>query len=81
MKVSLVSSENNYKDIVRRLDAVLAVLLETGSAEGKRIPVAKQVEVLDRAGLRPAEIARILRKNRAYVNVELHRLRRSQERR
>ena len=76
-----MSSENNYKDIIRRLDAVLAVLLESSSAEGKRIPMAKQVELLDRGGLRPAEIARILRKNRAYVNVELHRLRRSQERR
>jgi len=77
----LVSSENSYKDVIRRLDAVLAVLLETGSAEGKRISMAKQVEVLDRAGLKPAEIGRILRKTRAYVNVELHRLRRSQERR
>ena len=41
----MVSSENNYKDIIRRLDAVLAVLLESSSAEGKRIPMAKQVEL------------------------------------
>jgi hypothetical protein len=62
------------REVTRRLDAVLSVLLETVQAEGKKLSLAKRVEILHTAGLRPSEIARILGKTATYVNVELTRI-------
>jgi hypothetical protein len=62
------------RDITRRLDAMLNVLLESVHEDGKSISMAKRVEMLHTAGLRPSEIARILGKTATYVNVELTRI-------
>ena len=61
-------------DVVRRLDAILNTLLEMPTAEGKKIPVMKRVEILNASGLRNVEIARILGVNPISVGVVLNRL-------
>jgi hypothetical protein len=62
------------KEIVKRLDAILNVLLESSPAEGKKLPMSRRVQLLYQAGLRPSEIARILGKTPTYVTVELTRI-------
>jgi len=66
--------ELGTKEITKRLDAMLNVLLESVERDSKRIPMGKRVELLHLAGLRPSEIARILGKTSGYVNVELARI-------
>ncbi len=62
------------KEIVKRLDAILNVLLESSPAEGKKLPMSRRVQLLYQAGLRPSEIARILGKTPSYIAVELSRI-------
>ncbi len=63
------------KDITRRLDAILSVLLESINEEGKKPSMTKRINLLHASGLRSSEIARILGKTQAYVNVILRRRR------
>jgi hypothetical protein len=73
-KPSRAIQDLDTKDITRRLDAMLNVLLESAHEDGGSISMAKRVEMLHTAGLRPSEIARILGKTATYVNVELTRI-------
>ena len=61
------------KDVLRKLDAILAVLLESIDEEEKKISMTKRINILHTSGLRPSEIARILGKTQTYVNVVLGR--------
>jgi hypothetical protein len=62
--------------LVNRLDAIINIMLETAGSEGKGLKVAKRIEILSAAGLRPIEISRILGITLSHVTVELTRLRR-----
>jgi hypothetical protein len=68
--------KQSYEDLVKRLDAVINILLETARPEGKKIPAIKSIEILSRAGLRPVEISEILGLSTNYVNVALTSIRR-----
>ena len=66
--------------IVKRLDAILKLQLETGSVEGKRLSLSNKVDVLDSANFRPVEIAKLLGKTSKHITVELARIRKSRRR-
>jgi hypothetical protein len=62
--------------IARRLDAILAVLLDTPTlVEGKKLQMMKRIEILNSAGLRNVEIARIVGLKPTTVAVVLNTLR------
>jgi len=63
--------------LIKRLDAVINVLLETARPNGEEIKVRDKVRILASVGLRPIEIARILGIKVTHVSVELHKLRKS----
>jgi hypothetical protein len=71
----------SYKDLVKRLDAIINILLETFHPEGKEMPNIKKIEILHRVGLRPTEISKILGISEIYVNVGLTRIRKRKARR
>jgi len=70
--------EADFKQILRRLDVLIAVLLEMGQKNGKPIPVGTRVRILSQAGMRPVEISKILGKSLSYVTKELTLLRRGE---
>jgi len=64
--------EKQFRELTARLDAIirlLAINVATGKTSKERI------ELLFDAGLRPVEIARVLRISENYVNVTLSKLR------
>ena len=72
-----VRNEDQEWQLVKRLDAIINILLETAELEGKPLSVSKRIELLDAAGLRPVEISRLMGKTMSYVTVELTRIRKS----
>ena len=66
-------NDADIKDVIKKLDAILAVLLESMTEDGKKASMTKRIRLLHTSGLRPSEIARILGKTSAYVNVVLGR--------
>jgi len=60
-----------YRDLVKRLDTIINILLETARPNGKEIRISKRIEILRDAGLRPAEISKILGKSLSHVTKEL----------
>lgn len=76
----MVTLDQNTLLLMKRLDAMINVLLETARPSGKRISVIDKVRMLSDAGLRPIEIARILGISVTHVNVNLHELRKSGKR-
>jgi hypothetical protein len=60
---------------MKRLDALINVLLETARPDGKELKVIDRIRILWSAGLRPIEIARVLGISVNQVNVNLHELR------
>lgn len=70
------------KTILKRLDTIIAVLLESVDTEDKKkISLLKRVEFLNELGYRPVEIARILGKTTIFVGVMLNRLKKQSKRR
>jgi len=65
--------------LTKRLDAIINVLLETARPDGKQLSVMDRVRILNDAGLRPIDIARILGITLTHVNVNLHTLRKSKK--
>jgi hypothetical protein len=61
--------------VVRRLDAVLAILLELIDEESKKASITRRITLLHLSGLKPSEIARIVGKTSVYVNVVIGRQR------
>jgi hypothetical protein len=69
------TTDISYKEIVRRLDVLINVLLETGGKDGNPVSMVTRIKILHQAGMRPIEVAKILGKKMTYVNKELSRLR------
>ena len=67
--------------VLKRLDAIISVLLETSRPAGKEIQMSERIRILYNAGLRPIEIARILGISATNVNVRLNELRRGKPKR
>jgi hypothetical protein len=63
--------------VVKRLDAIINIILETTKLDGKRLSDAKRIELLHTAGLRPIEISRILGKSLSNVGVQLSLMRKA----
>jgi hypothetical protein len=61
------------REIVKRLDAIINILLETAEEKGKSLPVWKKIEMLHGVGLRPIEIAQILGITLSHVSADLYR--------
>ena len=77
----LVSERRNREQetwqIVKRLDAIIKILLETAELKGKPLPISERIEMLYAAGLRPVEISKILGKTTSHITAQLTRIRRS----
>lgn len=69
--------EQETWQIVKRLNAIINILLETAELEGKPLSISKRIEMLDAAGLRPIEISKILGKTLSYTTTQLTRIRKS----
>lgn len=65
-------------DVNRTLEAILVLMIEH-SADGSMPTMREQIAKLYRLGYEPVEIAKVLRKDRVAVNVELFRLRKLQK--
>jgi DNA-binding CsgD family transcriptional regulator len=74
---STLSQENHA--LVKRLDALINVILETAKLNDKELKVIDKVRILSAAGLRPVEIASILGITVNQVNVGLHELRKKKQ--
>jgi hypothetical protein len=61
----------DIREVIRKLDAILAVLLESMVEDEKKVSITKRIWLLHTSGLKPSEIARILGKTPTYVNVVL----------
>jgi hypothetical protein len=69
-------TEVDFGAIVKRLDAVLALLLDRPAlAEGRKLPMMKRVELLNSVGLRNIEIAQIMGLKPTTIAVVLNTLR------
>lgn len=66
--------------LVKRLDAIINILLETAESGGKPLSISKRIELLDSAGLRPIEISKLIGKTLTYVTSELTRIRKLRHR-
>lgn len=70
----------DFERVLRRLDVLIAILLEVGEKNGKPIPIGMRVRILSKAGMRPVEISRILGKSLSYVTKEQALLRKEKRR-
>jgi hypothetical protein len=68
--------EATLNEIAKRLDVIIAVLLEVAEKGGKTIPVRTRVRMLSQVGMRPTEVSKILGKSLSYVRKEQSLLRR-----
>jgi hypothetical protein len=64
-------------EIIRRLDAMIGLLLLGLERDGRKPPLRAQISTLSGAGLRPTEIAAILGKKVGYITKELSVVRKS----
>ena len=69
--------EQETWQIVKRLDAIIKILLETAELKGKPLAISERIEMLYAAGLRPVEISKILGKTTSHITAQLTRIRRS----
>ena len=68
-------AEIGFSEVVKRLDAVIALLAVTLPQPEEPRSLRDQIKLLDTAGLTPAEIARIVGRPATSVNSELARIR------
>jgi hypothetical protein len=66
--------------IRKRLDVIIALLLQQVDRGGERLSSKAQIQMLSALGVRPVEIADILGKPRNYINKELVLIRRRKAR-
>ena len=71
----ITQTDSLLMDVVKRLETVIVVLIETARPNGKPLPVKDKVRILSSAGLRPTEIASLLRITPQNVSVVLYELR------
>jgi hypothetical protein len=69
------ATDKDHQDIVKRLDALINVIFETGGKNGTAVQMVTRIRILHQAGMRPVEISKILGKKVAYINKELSRMR------
>ena len=72
----------NHKDLAaieKRLDVVIALLLQLVERNGAKLSAREQIQTLSELGLRPVEIAAILAKKTGYINKELSTLRKGRK--
>jgi len=62
--------------ILKRLDVMIAMLIQMVERNGQKLSTREQIGTLADLGLRPIEIAHILGKKTTYINKELSGLRR-----
>jgi hypothetical protein len=68
-------AEVGFADLIKRLDAVIGLLVVTLPQPNEPRSLRDQIKLLDAAGLAPAEIARIVGRPATSVNSELARIR------
>lgn len=68
-------AEVGYSELIKRLDAVIGLLVVTLPQPEKPRSLRDQIKLLDAAGLAPIEIARIVGKPGKDVNSELTKIR------
>lgn len=61
------------REVIKRLDAIINILLETAVVKGKDLSVSTKIHMLHGVGLRPIEIAQILGITLSHVSAELYR--------
>jgi DNA-binding MarR family transcriptional regulator len=67
--------DKRIHEVLRRMDALMGILLETGGKNGTPVPMVTRIRILSQTGMRPIEISKILGKKPSYVTKELARLR------
>ncbi len=68
-------AESGFPELLRRLDAVIGLLVVTLPEPERARSLRDQIKLLDSAGLTPSEIARIVDRPPTSVNSELARIR------
>lgn len=68
--------EIESEGLLRRLDVIIALLLQGMSPRDDARTLKQQIAVLHNLGLRPSEISRILGRTQAHINKELVAIRR-----
>lgn len=68
------------KDIKKRLEVMICLLLQSRPEESEKISLRDQIELLYGFGLKPKEIAEIIQRSNIYVNKEIFELRKSKKR-
>jgi hypothetical protein len=68
-------AEVGFPELIKRLDAVIGLLVVTLPQPDQPRSLREQIRLLDAAGLGPSEIARIVDRPATSVNSELARIR------
>ena len=68
-------AEVGFKELIKRLDAVIGLLVVTLPQPDQPRSLRDQIRLLDAAGLAPSEIARIVDRPATSINSELARIR------
>ena len=68
-------AEAGLREVIKRLDAVIGLLVVTLPQPESPRSLRDQIKLLDAAGLAPSEIARIVDRPATSVNSELARIR------
>jgi hypothetical protein len=70
-----MATEAGFPDVVKRLDAIVGLLVFLLPEPAEERSLRDQIRLLDAAGLAPSEIARIVHRPQTSVNSELARIR------
>ncbi len=68
-------AEAGYPELIKRLDAVIGLLVVTLPQPEQPRSLRDQIKLLDAAGMSPSEIARIVDRPTTSINSELARIR------
>jgi len=69
------TADKRHEEVVRRLDALINILLETAGKNGTPVPMVTRIRILHESGMRPVEISKVLGKKIGYITKELSRIR------
>lgn len=68
------TADKRHEEVIRRLDALINVLLETAGKNGIPVPMVKRIRILHESGMRPVDISKVLGKKMSYITKELSRI-------